>query len=295
MAPEVQKAFHAALDAFYIGFGEAEDKIKAGRAANDMAASQAGGRSMRNAFFEFDAALRKIGFPAEVRSGVDALFSSLGVAIAAFDAQNAATDRDSFLAVDARTGPAVKAVIHDLFELNQKLGGPKVTSTTTSQTSTTDARVTVPITQPALSRPYMKGATITDAKAWRDDLFAVAKANVNDKASFRGFYSISLGLIEAWEGAFPSLGEDQFVKERTEAPSSGVSYSIPNSVNDKEPSSASNPVVSAFAVKDASGTCAAGVLYGPDVPTTPKVVNLPAGSACTGQAALDAAIKAGFG
>ena len=63
-------------------------------------------------------------------------------------------------------------------------------------------------------------------------------------------------------------------------------------INARENEGPKNPSALPFAVKDDSGKCAAGIIYGQGVPTTPKPLTLPAGSPCTGNAAHDAAIKA---
>ena len=303
-AAEVLTAFQAADAAYSSAFATAGQAIQKARQAKDLPGAQAGGRAVRDALFAFDAALRKIEFAPEQEQLNAVLLAAIGQSITALDVQNTTANLAAYMKGDTETGAGVTAVIRALVKLRQSLRlppqGPEPSALPGSggpsgaAASSSPAPAKFVSKQPPLSRAYVMNDTITDARAWRDDLLSVGARNADAKVTHEATRSFSFGVVEAWVGAFPLLLGTGIVGSAVEPPPSGISGFTVLAINSKNPPSATNPPALPFAVIDAAGTCAAGVLYGINVPNTGKPLTLPAGAPCTGNSAQEAAIAAGF-
>lgn len=141
------------------------------------------------------------------------------------------------------------------------------TTATTTATGTATGTATATPTVPA----------VTDAAAFRDQLLTLAMGNLDAQASasFNGFFP-------AWSVAIPGLH--------------GVGYAVPagtgtvsvylNLLHPKDPGAPANPTVIAFAVTDATGRCAGGVVYG--FPKTDRSAKVENPAPCTAQAVVSA-------
>ena len=294
--------FQAADTTFATAFLATSTSIQKARRANNLPGAQAGGRALRDALFTLDASLRKINFTPAQAEANSALLSAIGLAIAALDAQNITTNQAAYKKGDGKSGEGLRAVTVALVKMRQSLGlpplGPQPPALPASANPSSAPASRAPSKFVTKQRPlpkfYVEGNTITDAKAWRDDLLAVGSVNVNAKNTYAATRSYSFGITEAWVGAFPLLLGTGVVGSGVEPPPSGISGFTVLPIDSKNPVSATNPEALPFAVLDAAGTCAAGVLFGADLPKTGKALTLPAGSPCTGNAAREAAVAAGF-
>lgn len=159
------------------------------------------------------------------------------------------------------------------------------TSTSVPGATAGSTTTAVPTRQGVLDRSYVANGFVSSASTWRDDLLSVGAGNADpaNKASE------SLGIVEAWTGAFPFLnGSGRLVGSSVEAPNSGISGFTVVTKNAKDTASADNPLHLAFAVKDTAGKCAAGALTGFPAPTTATKLSLSPGSPCTAAAAAKA-------
>jgi len=277
------EGFDAADQAYATAFDAGSADVAAARKAGNLAGAQAGGRKIRDGLFAYDAALRTLTFPPAATAKATTLITAIADAIAALDAQNTATDLAAYQSADPTTGSAVRELIAARADLRDAVGGapPANGGSSTTVRATTSTLVTK---QQPLDRPYVSSGTVNDASAWLTDLLSVGAANADPAITS----SDSLGIVEAWSGAFPLLTTSgRVVGSSVEAPAGGVSGFTVYAKNDKEPGSAGNPLYLAFAVKDSAGRCAAGALSGFPAPTAQRTLTLPAGP-CTGAAATTA-------
>jgi hypothetical protein len=139
--------------------------------------------------------------------------------------------------------------------------------------STATATATATRTPKATPTPY------ADAVAVRDQLLAVAKSSTRTTNADDAF-----GVYPAWLAAFPGLD----VSGSGLAAHDSVVSAYLNLLNSKQSPSASNPEVLAFAVTDASGKCAFGVISGYPAYSSFEPIAVPAGARCRGDSAVDA-------
>lgn len=136
----------------------------------------------------------------------------------------------------------------------------------------------VATTPPPSTSPTVVPHVFTDAVAVRDELLAVAQANLAEQArpQFNGFF-------DAWKTAYPGL---QGGGSAVNATSNGFVSTSRNLLNSKDLEGPSNPTVIAFAVLDKSGKCAGAVLYG--FPKTDKTMKLDNPAPCNAQGVVAA-------
>ncbi len=138
------------------------------------------------------------------------------------------------------------------------------------------------VSSSALSLAATPTATPTpfaNAAATRDNLLTIAKATpFTADSSTTGF-----GVFPAWSTAYPGLSIDGYG-----VLANGSNVSTYAGVLYPKSESSANPIVIAFALKDATGVCAAGAISGSSSFTAYEALALPAAAACSGQAALDA-------
>ncbi len=234
-------------------------------------------RAVRAAYFGLDAATREIDMPPEVLGDVNAMLSAIGDLIAALDLQGAASTAEAFRAADARAGETQGQADDAIEMVLRALGSEQAHQGPATNGSTTQRR---------LSPSYVSGDTIADASAWVDDLLAVGAVHANHLTPAE-----DMGVVIAWRAAFPVvLTDERVVGDDTRAPKNGISgFSVLPKDDAKSPGR-TNPYVLAFAVRDDSGACAAGVLMGYPDPSETQVVPLERGAPCTGRSAAAAAV-----
>lgn len=130
--------------------------------------------------------------------------------------------------------------------------------------------VSVAATPTATPTPF------ANAAATRDNLLTIAKA-----APFNADNLIGFGVYPAWSAAYPGVGIDGYGVLANGSNISSYDGSL-------YPKDSSNPIAIAFALKDATGACAAGAISGSSSLTSYEALALPAGAACSGQSALEA-------
>ncbi|KAA1421051.1 hypothetical protein F0U44_01615 [Nocardioides humilatus] len=267
-------AFSAAHTTFQADF-EAGTALSAGDAAT-LEDRTAAVRAVRTAYYDFDAAIREIAMPADLTADVNALLTAIGTAIAKFDILGAVTTDEAFTEANV---PATDAYVAADAALQTVLVDLGLAEETPTPTPTPTAPESPTSTQTPVDAPYIDGTSVTDAAAWRDDLLSIGAANVDpDVFASSGSY----GIVESWVAAFPDLLPVNGIEgDQIEAPASGVSGFTIYTVDDKDLPSATNPLYLAFAVKDASGACAGGILIGYPSPSTGRPVDVPAGEDCT--------------
>ena len=236
-------------------------------------------RAVRDAYFELDAAARRIEFPDDVRPDVNVMLGSIGELIAALDKQGATTTSEDFQAAGPASSAAlqqaddaIRVVAEDLGVGTGEEAGPGPSGTTKQR------RVDV---------GYLDGGAVRNAKAWVDDLLRIGASNVDHEVPAE-----DMGIVVAWRAAFPEvLGESGVVGSERRAPTNGVSGFVVLTKDDKREAGPDNPYYLAFAVRDASGRCAGGVLSGHPDPTDRRAVQPKDGARCSG---AEVARAAGF-
>ena len=104
--------------------------------------------------------------------------------------------------------------------------------------------------------------------------------------------SEDMGVVVAWRAAFPEvLGDSGVVGYERKASENGISGFAVLPADETKEASRANPYYLAFAVRDAAGRCAGGVLSGYPDPTDRRTVRVKAGTRCSGAAV---AKKAGY-
>ena len=136
----------------------------------------------------------------------------------------------------------------------------------------------VSATAPGLAAtPTATATPFASATATRDNLLTIAKT-----ATFKADDAIhGFGVYAVWSAAFPGVSIDGYGVLATGSSISTYEGSL-------YPKESLNPIAIAFALKDATGACAAGGISGSDGFTTYQALTLAAGAACSGQSALDA-------
>lgn len=124
--------------------------------------------------------------------------------------------------------------------------------------------------------PTATATPFASATATRDNLLTVAKT-----AIFKDDNLVGFGVFPAWAVAYPGVSIDGHGILATGSNISSYTGSL-------YPKDSKNPIAIAFALKDATGACAAGAMFGSGSFTTFKALTLPSTAACSGQSALDA-------
>lgn len=131
----------------------------------------------------------------------------------------------------------------------------------------------VATTPPPSTVPTVAPPVFTDAVAVRDELLAIAQANLAEQArpQFNGFF-------DAWKTAYPGLRGGGSAVNATGDGFVSTSRGLLNSKNLEGPT---NPTVIAFAVMDKGGKCAGAVLYG--YPKTDNTMKIESPAPCNAQ------------
>ena len=236
-------------------------------------------RAVRGAYFDLDAATRRIDMPDDVTPKVNAMLAAIGDLIAALDKQAAATTSEDFEAASPASSEALKQADDAIEVVVDALGVGTDDDPTAGTSGTTKQR--------RLGVEYISGGSVNDVDAWVADLLEVGAANADHEIP-----SEDMGVVVAWRAAFPVvLGDSGVVGDDREPPKNGVSGFAVLPEDESKEASRTNPYVLAFAARDAAGDCAGGVLSGYPDPTEERVVRLKAGSRCSGVAV---AARAGY-
>lgn len=236
-------------------------------------------RAVRGAYFELDAAAREIEFPDDVKPDVNVMLGAIGELIAALDKQGATTTSEDFQAANPASSAAlqqaddaIRVVADDLGVGTGEEHGPGPSGVTK---------------QRRVDAGYVEGTTIKDAQAWAEDLLRIGARNADHQVPAE-----DMGVVVAWRAAFPEvLGESGVVGSERQAQKNGVSGFSVLTKDDQREAGPANPYYLAFAVRDASGRCAGGVLSGHPDPTDRRSVQPKPGSRCSG---AEVARAAGF-
>ena len=236
-------------------------------------------RAIRAAYFDLDTATRKIEMPDDVAPDVNAMLGAIGDLIATLDEQAAATTTEDFEAAKPASSQALRQaddaiqVVVDAFDAGADADSDAGTSGTTKQRK--------------LEADYASGGSITSADSWVTDLLEVGAANANHETP-----SEDMGVVVAWRAAFPEvLGDSGVVGYERQASENGISGFAVLPADETKEASRANPYYLAFAVRDAAGRCAGGVLSGYPDPTDRRTVRVMTGTRCSGAAV---AKKAGY-
>lgn len=227
-------------------------------------------RAVRAAYFDLDAATRRIEMPVDVATDVNAMLAAIGELIAALDKQGAATTSEDFEAANPASSAALQQADDAIRVVVEALGvgtGEEPGAGTSGATK-----------QRRIDVGYIDGSTVGDAQAWVDDLLRVGAGNVDHQTPAE-----DMGAVVAWRAAFPEvLGESGVVGYERQAPENGVSGFAVLPEDDKREAGPDNPYYLAFAVRDDAGRCAGGVLSGFPDPTEKRTVRVKPGERCSG-------------
>ena len=270
----------AAADAFAKAYATFRSDFAAGTAIGEddgLQNATSSVRAVRAAYFDLDAATRRIEMPDDVTADVNAMLGAIGELIAALDKQAAATTSEDFEAANPASSTALQQADDAIRVVVDALGvGTGEESGAGTAGATKQRRVDV---------DYIDGATVQDAEAWVDDLLRVGARNADHETPAE-----DMGVVVAWRAAFPEvLGEAGVVGYERRAPKNGVSGFAVLPEDDSRVAAADNPYYLAFAVRDDSGRCAGGVLSGHPDPTEERTVRVEPGQRCTGAAVAEAA------
>ncbi len=271
-----------AADAFAKAYATFRADFAAGTALGDGDGLQNAIRSVRAiraAYFDLDTATRKIEMPDDVAPDVNAMLGAIGDLIAALDKQGATTTSEDFEAAKPESSAALQQADDAIQVVVEALGAGTDAESGAGTSGTTKQR--------RLDVDYVSGDSVDDAGAWVADLLEVGAANVNHETP-----SEDMGAVVAWRAAFPEvLGDSGVVGYEREASTSGISGFAVLPEDETKEASRDNPYFLAFAVRDASGACAGGVLSGFPDPTEQRTVRVKPGTRCSGAAV---ASKAGY-
>ena len=236
-------------------------------------------RAVRAAYFDLDTATRRIEMPDDVAPDVNAMLGAIGDLIAALDKQGAVTTSEDFEAAKPESSAALKQSDNAIQVVVDALGAGTDAESGAGTSGTTKQR--------RLAVDYVSDGSVADADAWVADLLEVGAANVNHETP-----SEDMGAVVAWRAAFPEvLGDSGVVGYEREASENGISGFAVLPEDETKEASRANPYYLAFAVRDASGTCAGGVLSGYPDPADERTVRVKPGTRCSGAAV---AAKAGY-
>jgi len=236
-------------------------------------------RAIRAAYFDLDTATRKIAMPDDVAPDVNAMLGAIGDLIATLDKQAAVTTTEDFEAAK----PASSAALQQADDAIQVV----VEALDAGTDADSDAGTSGTTKQRRLDVDYAPGGSVEDAEAWVDDLLQVGAAHANHETP-----SEDMGVVVAWRAAFPVvLGDSGVVGYERQASENGISGFAVLPEDETKEASRANPYYLAFAVRDAAGRCAGGVLSGYPDPTDQRTVRVKPGTRCSGAAV---AKKAGY-
>jgi hypothetical protein len=280
--PTPDAARSQAADAFAEAYATFRADFAAGTAlGEDDGLENATGsvRAIRAAYFDLDAATRKIEMPEDVRPDVNAMLGAIGDLIATLDKQSAVTTSEDFEAAKPESSAALKQADEAIQVVVDALGA--------STDADEDAGTSGTTKQRKLDVAYVSGESVDDAEAWVADLLEVGAANADHETP-----SEDMGVVVAWRAAFPEvLGDSGVVGYERQASDNGISGFAVLPEDETKEASRANPYYLAFAVRDAAGRCAGGVLSGFPDPTQERMVRVEPGTRCSGAAV---AAKAGY-
>lgn len=267
-----------AADAFARAYATFREDFAAGTALGEgdgMESATASVRAIRAAYYDLDTATRKIEMPEDVAPDVTAMLGAIGDLIAALDQQAAVTTSEDFEAAKPASSAALQRADDAIQVVVDALGiggDTEEGSDAGSSGGTTKQR--------KLNVDYAPEGSVDDAEAWVADLLAVGAANANQETP-----SEDMGIVVAWRAAFPEvLGDSGVVGGEREASENGISGFAVLPEDELKEASRTNPYYLAFAVRDASGRCAGGVLSGYPDPTDERTVRVKPGTRCSGAA-----------
>ncbi|MGH3473828.1 MAG: hypothetical protein ACRDOT_02835 [Aeromicrobium sp.] len=236
-------------------------------------------RAIRAAYFDLDTATRKIEMPDDVAPHVNAMLGAIGDLIATLDKQAAVTTSESFEAAKPASSAALQQADDAIQVVVDALGAGTDADSGAGTSGTTKQR--------RLVVDYVSAGSVDDATAWVADLLGVGAAHANRETP-----SEDMGVVVAWRAAFPVvLGDSGVVGYEREASENGISGFAVLPKDETKEASRANPYYLAFAVRDAAGRCAGGVLSGFPDPTDERPVRMEPGTRCSGAAV---AMKAGY-
>ena len=280
--PTQDAARTQAADAFAKAYATFRADFAAGTALGEDDGLQNATRSVRAvraAYFDLDTATRTIEMPADVAPDVNAMLGAIGDLIAALDKQGATTTSEDFEAAKPESSAALKQADDAIQVVVDALGAGTDTDSGAGTSGTTKQR--------RLHVDYVSDGSVDDADAWVADLLEVGATNMNHETP-----SEDMGAVVAWRAAFPEvLGDSGVVGYEREASENGISGFAVLPEDETKEASRANPYYLAFAVRDAAGECAGGVLSGYPDPTDQRTVRVKPGSRCSGAAV---AAKAGY-
>ena len=271
-----------AADAFAKAYATFRADFAAGTALGEddgLANATRSVRAIRAAYFDLDTATRKIEMPADVVPDVNAMLGAIGDLIATLDQQAATTTTEDFEAAKPASSAALQQADNSIQVVVDELDA--------STDADSDAGTSGTTKQRRLDVDYATGGSVDAADAWVTDLLEVGAANADHETP-----SEDMGVVVAWRAAFPEiLGDSGVVGYEREASENGISGFAVLPKDETKEASRSNPYVLAFAVRDAAGRCAGGVLSGYPDPTDQRTVRMKPGTRCSGAAV---AKKAGY-
>jgi hypothetical protein len=273
-----------AADAFAKAYATFREDFAAGTALGEddgLKNATRSVRAIRASYFDLDTATRKIEMPEDVAPDVNAMLGAIGDLIATLDQQAAVTTSEEFEAAKPASSAALQQADDAIQVVVDALGigADDDTDSDAGSSGTTKQR--------KLDVGYAPEGSVDDADAWVADLLEVGAANANQETP-----SEDMGVVVAWRAAFPEvLGDAGVVGGEREASENGISGFAVLPEDETKEASRTNPYYLAFAVRDASGRCAGGVLSGYPDPTDERTIRIKPGTRCSGAAV---AKKAGY-
>ncbi len=274
-----------AADAFAKAYATFREDFAAGTALGEddgLENATRSVRAIRAAYFDLDTATRKIEMPEDVDPHVNAMLGAIGDLIATLDQQAAVTTSEDFEAAKPASSTALQQADDAIQVVVDALGvgvGADEDESDAGSSGTTKQR--------KLDVDYASDGSVDDADAWVADLLDVGAANANQETP-----SEDMGVVVAWRAAFPEvLGDSGVVGGEREASENGISGFAVLPEDEMKEASQANPYFLAFAVRDASGRCAGGVLSGYPDPIDGRTIRIRPGTRCSGAAVAE---KAGY-
>ena len=271
-----------AADAFARAYATFREDFAAGTALGEgdgLENATGSVRAIRAAYFELDTATRRIAMPEDVAPDVNSMLGAIGDLIATLDQQAAVTTSEEFEAAKPASSAALQQADDAIQVVVDALGIGDDDESGAGSSGTTKQR--------KLNVDYAPEGSVDDADAWVADLLEVGAANANQETP-----SEDMGVVVAWRAAFPEvLGDSGVVGGEREASENGISGFAVLPEDETKEASRTNPYYLAFAVRDASGRCAGGVLSGYPDPTDERTIRVRPGTRCSGAAV---ARKAGY-
>jgi hypothetical protein len=234
-------------------------------------------RAIRAAYFDLDTATRKIEMPEDIAPDVNAMLGAIGDLIASLDQQAAVTTSEDFEAAKPASSAALQQADDAIQVVVDALGVGADADSDAGRSGMTKQR--------KLDVDYAPDGSVGDADAWVADLLDVGAAHANHETP-----SEDMGVVVAWRAAFPEiLGDSGVVGGEREASENGISGFAVLPADETKEASRVNPYYLAFAVRDAAGRCAGGVLSGYPDPTDERAIRVGPGARCSGAAVAERA------